>query len=131
MYEFHYKYIKSKIDAKLLLTDTDILVHEIKTEDVYENFYEDKNLFDFSDYPLDSKFFDPVNKKVISKMKGELKGKIINGFIEFKSKMYSLISVDDVEVTKANGANEKIRHKKFIDVLFNRRVIRHNMKRIH
>ena len=73
MYEFHYKYIKSKFDAKLLLTDTDSLVYEIKTEDVHEDFYQGKNLFDFSDYQLDSKFFDPVNKKVIDKMKDELK----------------------------------------------------------
>ena len=64
MYEFHYKYIKSKFDAKLLFTDTDSLVYETKTEDVYEGFYQDKNLLDFSDYPFDSKFFDPINKKV-------------------------------------------------------------------
>ena len=67
MYEFHYKYIKSKSDAKLLLTDTDSLVYEIKTEDVYEDFSQDKNLFDFSDYPLDSNFFDPVNKKLLAR----------------------------------------------------------------
>ena len=76
VYEFHYKYIKSKFDAKMLFTDS--LVYEIKTEDVYEDFYKDKNLFDFSDYPLDSTFFDPVNKKVIGKMKDEFKGKLIN-----------------------------------------------------
>ena len=73
MYEFHYKYIKSKSDAKLLFTDTDSLVYEIKTKDVYEDFYQDKHLFHFSDYPLDSKFIDPVNKKVLSKMKDEFK----------------------------------------------------------
>ena len=50
-YEFQYKYIQSKFDAKLLFTDTDSLVYEIKTENVYEGFYQDKNLFDFSDYP--------------------------------------------------------------------------------
>ena len=75
MYGFHYRYIKSKFDVKLLFTDTDSLVYEIKTEDVYEDFYEDKNSLDFSDYPLDSKFFDPFNKKVIGKMKDEFKGK--------------------------------------------------------
>ena len=75
MYGFHYRYIKSKFDVKLLFTDTDSLVYEIKTEDVYEDFYEDKNLLDFSDYPLDSKFFDPFNKKFIGKMKDEFKGK--------------------------------------------------------
>ena len=50
MYELHYKYIKSKFDTKLLFTDTDSLLYEIKTEDVYEDFYQDKNWFDFSDY---------------------------------------------------------------------------------
>ena len=46
MHEFHYKYIKSKSDAKLLFTDTESLVYEIKTEDVYKDFYGDKNLLD-------------------------------------------------------------------------------------
>ena len=67
MYEFHYKYIKSKFDAKVLFTDTDSLVYEIKIKNVYVDFYQDKNLCDFSDYPLNSKFFDPVNKKLLVK----------------------------------------------------------------
>ena len=44
--------------------------------------------------------------------------------------MYPLISVNDEEVTKAKGANKKIRHNEFVDVLFNKKVIRSNMKRI-
>ena len=69
MYEFHYKYIQQKYDnsAISLFTDTDSLVQEIETDDVYEDFYEKKNLFDFSDYPKDSNFFNPVLKKVIGK----------------------------------------------------------------
>ena len=130
MYEFHYKYIKNTFNAKLLFTDTDSLVYEIKTEDVYEDFYLDKDLFDFSDYPLHSKFFDPVNKKVIGKMKDEFKGKIISEFVGLNSKMYSLIIVDNEEVTKAKGVNKKLKHKEFVNVLFNKKVIRHNMKRI-
>ena len=31
MYEFYYKYIKRKYDAKLLFADTNSLVYEIKT----------------------------------------------------------------------------------------------------
>ena len=81
MYKFHYEYIKNKFDAKLLFTDTDSLVYEIKTEDAYEDFYSDKDLFDFSDYPVNSKYFDPTNKKVIGKMKDEFKGKIISEFV--------------------------------------------------
>ena len=37
MYEFHYVYIKNKYgnNSRLLFTDTDSLMYEIKTEDVY------------------------------------------------------------------------------------------------
>ena len=54
--------ILKKNNAKFSFTDTDSLVYEIETKNVYEDFYQDKNLFDFSDYPRDSKIFDPVNK---------------------------------------------------------------------
>ena len=44
MDEFHYDYIKNKYDnnSRLLFINTDILIHEVKTEDVYENFSNDK-----------------------------------------------------------------------------------------
>ena len=74
MYEFHYGYVKRKLNAKLLFADTDSLVNETGAENVYEDFYEDSGLFDFRDYPRDSNFFDPVNKKVIGKMKDEFGG---------------------------------------------------------
>ena len=75
MHNFHYKYIKNKFDAKLLFTDTDSLVYEIKTKDVYEDFYENKNLFDFSEYPLDSKFLIFPAKKLLAKRKMSSKEK--------------------------------------------------------
>ena len=108
IYEFHYEYLKSKFDVNLLFTDTDSLVYENKTEGVYEDFYKDKNLFDFSDYPLNSKFFDPVYKKVIGKMKDEFRGKIISDFIGLKSKMYSLIAVDNEQVKKTKGLSKSV-----------------------
>ena len=63
MYKFHYEYVKNKFYAKLLFTDTNSLVYEIKTKDVYEDSYQDKNVFDFSEYPVNSKLFDETNKK--------------------------------------------------------------------
>ena len=38
MYEFHHDYIEKNYgnDSRLLFTGTDSLIHEIKTEDVYE-----------------------------------------------------------------------------------------------
>ena len=74
MYEFHYDYIKNKYDnkSKLLFTDTDSLMYEIKTEDVYEDFSSNKEMFDFSNYSTKSKYYDDSNKLVIGKMKPEV-----------------------------------------------------------
>ena len=58
MYKFHYDYIKNKYDnkSKLLFTDIDSLMYEIKTEHVYKDFSSDKKLFDFSNYPTNLKY---------------------------------------------------------------------------
>ena len=119
----------------ILFTDNDSLVHEIETKYIYENFYENNSLFDFSDYPeLFRRFFDPVNKKVIGKMKNEFKGNIIREFIGLKSKMYSLVTIDYEEIEKAKEVNKtvvkNIKHREYIDVLFNKKMIRHKMRRI-
>ena len=54
-------------------------------------------------------------------MKDELKGVQVSEFIGLKSKMYSLISADDEEVSKAKGVNKKVKHEEFFDVLFNKK----------
>ena len=38
-YDFHYNFIKKNFDAELLITGTDSLANEIKSEDVYEEFF--------------------------------------------------------------------------------------------
>ena len=60
-----------------MFTDTDSLVYKIKSEDVYEECFKGKELFDFSEYPVDLKFYDSTNKKVLGKMKDEFRGQII------------------------------------------------------
>ena len=52
MYKFHYYYIKNKYgnSSRLLFTDAESWIYEIKTEDVCEDFSKDKEMFDFSNY---------------------------------------------------------------------------------
>ena len=51
--------------------DTDSLMYVIETEDVYEDFSSDKEMFDFSNYSTKSKYYDNSNKLVPGKMKDE------------------------------------------------------------
>ena len=84
MYDFHYSFIKNDFDAELLFSDKDSLTYEIKSKNVYEEFFKWKDLFDFSNYSKDSKFFDETNKKVIGKMKDEFGKIIVIGFVGLK-----------------------------------------------
>ena len=61
-------------NSTLLFTDTDSLVYEIKTEDVWEGFSNDKEMFDFSNYSIKSKYCDDSNKLVVGKSKDETVG---------------------------------------------------------
>ena len=122
MYDFHYNFIKN--------TDTDSLAYEIKSEDVYEEFFKHKHLFDFSNYPEDSKFFDQANKNVVGKMKDESEEKIIGEFVGLKSKMYSMKNIDGKESNTAKGVNIATEFNEFKDTFFNKKVIRSKMKKI-
>ena len=53
MYDFHYNFIKKNFNAELLFTDTDSLAYEIKSKNVYEEFFKRKDFFDFSNYSKD------------------------------------------------------------------------------
>ena len=67
---------------------------------------------------------------MLGKKKDELNGSKIIKFVGLKSKMYPLISSDNKEINKAKEVNKKIRHNEYIDVLFDKKVVRHKMKRI-
>ena len=130
MYYFQYNFIKKKFNAKFLFTDTDSLTYEIKSENVYEKLYKWKDLFDFSNYSKDSKFFDDTNKKVFGKMKDKYGGVIIDQFIGLKSKMYSVKKIDGSESSTTKGVNIATKFNEFKYVLFNKNVIRYKMKRM-
>ena len=130
MYEFHYNFIKNHFDAEQLFTDTDSLTYKIKLEDVYKNIFKHKHLLGFSNYPKDSKFFDLTNKKVIGKMEDESEAKIIGEFVGLNSKMYSMKNIDGKESNTAKGVNIATEFNEFKDTLFNKKIIRHKMRRI-
>ena len=137
MYDFHYNYIKQKYGdkAKLLFTDTDSLTYEIQTEDIYQDFWNDKDKFDNSDYPESSQYFSKANKKVIGKFKDEAAGMPIKEFIGLRSKMYSYIKEDNkVEKTakgiKKNIIKGNIKHEDYKKVLFKNEQMQHRMKTI-
>ena len=119
VYDFHYNFIKKNFDV----------AYEIKS-DVYEEFFKWKYLFDFSNYSKDSKSFDAMNKKVIGKMEAEVGGVIVDEFVGLKSKMNSTKKIDGKESNTAKGVNLTREFNEFKDILLNKKIIRHKMKRI-
>ena len=137
MYDFHYNYIKQKYGskAKLLFTDTDSLTYEIETSDAYQDFWNDKDKFDNSDYPQDSQYFNATNKKVIGKFKDEAAGIPITEFVGLRSKMYSYMKDNDkggktAKGIKKNIIKKNITHENYKNVLFNNEQMHHTMKTI-
>ena len=79
---------------------------------------------------IHSNLFDQTNKRVIGKMKDESEAKIIDVFVGLKSKMYSMKNIDRKESNTAKGVNIVSEFNEFKDTLFNKRIIRHKMRRI-
>ena len=95
-----------------------------------KNFFKHKHLFDFSNYPKDSKFLDQANKNVIGKMKDDSEGKIIDEFVRLKLKMHSILSDDGKESNTAKGVNITTQFNEYKDTLFNKKVLIHKMRRV-
>ena len=123
MYDFHYNFIRKRFDSGLLFTDTDSLTYEIKSGDVYEEFYKHKHLFDFSNFSKHSKFYNSKNKMVVGKMKFEYKGILISKFVGLKSKMHSMLLKYGKESNTAKGINTVIEFNEFRETLFNKKLI--------
>ena len=109
MCEFYYNYIKSKHGNKsrLLFTDTDRFMYEIKTEDIYETFGSNIEMFDFSNYSTKSKYNDNSNKLVIGKMKDETESDATEELVGLKQKIYWFL-VDNNQHKKTKGVNKNV-----------------------
>ena len=63
-------------------------MYEIKTEDGYGAFSNDKEMFDFNNYSTKSNHYDNSDKLVIVKLKDDV---AIEIFVGLKPKMYSVL----------------------------------------
>ena len=111
------------------------MTYEIEAQDVYSDFWNDKNRFDNSDYRQDSRYFDKTNKKVIGKFKDEAVGIPVTEFVVLRSKMYSYIKDNQkggktAKGIKKNVIKKDITHENYKETLFNNKQMHHKMKTI-
>lgn len=117
-------------------TDTDSLILEIKTNDIYKDMENRLDeLYDTSDYPKDHFLYSQENKKVVGKMKDECFGKPISETVCLRSKMYSIslggnnnkISIKKAKGTTKQVTSKEINHQNYKDALFNKKTFKHGM----
>ena len=109
MYEFWYDYVKKKYEdmVKLCYMDTDSLIMNIKTKDIYKDIAQDvEERFGTSNYDVDRPLPKGKNKKVIGLIKDELGGGIITEFVALRPKTYSYMTVEFIEMKKAKGTKK-------------------------
>ena len=106
-------------------------MYEIKTEDDYEDFSKDKNMFYFSNYSTELKYYDNSNKLAVGKMKDKKAGVIIKEFVGLKPKMHSFLVDDSSDHKKAKVVYKNvvatISHGEYKDVLLNNKCLRYSV----
>lgn len=134
MYDFYYGELKAQYGdkAKLCYTDTDSLIFQVETPDIYADMRAKPALYDFSDYPKDHPNYDPKNAKVLGLMKDECPGTPISEFVGLRPKMYSIAYGKDKEKNKAKGVKKcvvekQIRHEQYLATLTSCKSMHHEM----
>ena len=58
MYKYHYGFMKENVEnLEMLYGDTDRFIYEITGQNFYEIILKNKEFFDLSNFPKDSKYF--------------------------------------------------------------------------
>ena len=109
-------------------------MYEIETKNIYDDFSNNREMFDFSNYSATSKYYDDSNALVVGEMKDEMGSVVIEEFVGLNPKMYLILPSNSSEYKKANDVNKnivaKISHNEYKDVLLNKKYLRHSMNRI-
>lgn len=126
MYKFHYDKMMNLYGPerlRMLMTDTDSFVYQIKTENVYEDMRQHLDWFDTSNYPSHNRLFSTENKKRLGKMKDEMPGQFIRLFVGLRAKVYAIITSEDEQILRAKGVKRNavrkyLTHAEYMAVLF-------------
>ena len=84
-------------NVKLCFTDTNSLLYEIKTADIFKDMAQHIDDYDFSDYPKDHHLYNTHHKEDIGKFIDELNGTTLEEFIGLRPKCYSLLFLGEVK----------------------------------
>ena len=140
MLDFHYDFVKEKYPGSkstLAFTDTDSLLYEIETSDIYADMRQHHEHFDLSNYPDTHRIFhndspDTIrwlknkNKKVVGKMKDEAGGDAILEFVGLRAKAYAFLQEHNGKILqskklkgiKKNVVKKRIHFEHYKDCLF-------------
>ena len=110
MYTFVYEYLKQRYEDKVKIHygDTDSLIVEVITKNIYDDMLKDSDWFDTSEYPKNHICYSEKNKKVLYKFKDELNGEAMLEHCALKLKMYCNTKTDTSTVEKLKKEDYEI-----------------------
>ena len=89
VYKFWYDLLKKVCkQIKLVYMDTDSFIFEVINQNFDDIMLDHREYFDLSVYSKDSKYYNPINRKVSGKMKNGKTSQKIDEVIALKSKSY-------------------------------------------
>ena len=123
MYEFYYHtlepYWQNKVQLHYMDTDSFILCFNANNRELRNFLQENKDEFDFSELDKSHEFYDPINKKVIGKMKIETSPVLVlDTFTALRSKSYSF-SYNTIQKAKQKGIQKAPKCEEYQNSLFN------------
>ena len=124
MYEFYYKRLEphwqNEVQLHYMDTDSFVLSFDTKLENILEFLKQNKDEFDFSEINKSHEVYDPVNKKVIAKMKIETSPiLVLDNFVALRSKSYSFSYNNNIQKSKSKGIQKAPKFNDYTHSLFN------------
>ena len=124
LYEFYYHtlepYWQNKVQLHYRDTDSFILSFNAYHQELINYLQENKDEFDFSELDKSNELYDPINKKVIGKMKIETSPVLVlDTFTAMRSKSYSFSYNSIIQKAKQKGTQKAPKCEEYQNSLFN------------